>query len=98
MRYAVNLADLMYPERRLMTRLLIAPVRGETIYISSRRIDEVAVELACPEERAKAIMAIICTKCRWVRFYRAKGRGWRKIPKHVLGELLSACKAEIAAG
>jgi len=82
MRYAVNLPDLLYPDRLLMARLLIEPVRGEVVYVNGRRLDEVALELACSEERARAIIDIIRMKFKWLRCYQCKQTGWRRIPRH----------------
>lgn len=94
MPYAVNLADLTYPDRCLFAQMLLAPVTsGRTVGTGEKdrgtgvRFDAVALVLDCPDERAAAIIEVIRTRLLRVRdrrpwrcYYSKTGNGgWRQI-------------------
>jgi len=78
--YAINLADLMYPDRTLMAQILIAPVSREVVRLSKDELDSEAVILNCDEERAQAIVDVIRLKYKRheLRCY-VKDKGWKAI-------------------
>jgi len=80
--YAVNLPDLVGDDLgRRMAAMLVAPVRGEVVQTDPRRFDEVAVVLACNDERAAAIVEVIRLKFKKpaLRCYQGSGDTWRRI-------------------
>jgi hypothetical protein len=80
--YAINLADLAYPERVIVARCLIAPVQGEIVATDAHRFDEMAVTLDCDDERAKAIVDTIRLKFKrnTLRCYRGQlGGAWERV-------------------
>ena len=82
MKYAVNLADLCYPDRVMVARCLIGPVKGQTVQIDKDRMDGVAVLLDCDEKRGRAIVDVLRIKYKRnaLRCYESEsGRNWRRI-------------------
>jgi hypothetical protein len=80
-RYAVNLADMMYPDMEIAARFAVAPVNGGQVDVGGDRFDRMAVLLDCDAERATAIIAVLRLKRARTRAYvSAAGKGWKAYP------------------
>ena len=86
MPYAVNLADWAAHKDDIGLSFLLRPVvdsNGGTVIVNTHRYDEVGVPLACDEEQAEAIVAVVRTRyaTHVVRCYYSKtGRGgWKRV-------------------
>jgi len=82
MKIAVNISDCMYHEREVPTGFLIAPHLNGQYIEAERTLDGMAAILNCPEEQARAIVAVIRQKYHrneW-RFYESKtGQNWKRV-------------------
>lgn len=82
MSYAVNLADMTKEKFRLIAPFLVGPVQGEVVDTEGPdRVDGKAVMLACDDERAAAIVAVIRMRMarNELRCYQGHGRTWKRV-------------------
>lgn len=81
--YAVNLGDLMFKGREIVSECLISPVcpSRTTVEVEPRRADGVGVLLECEEERARAIVEVLRIKFKSyeLRCYRRERGRWRRV-------------------
>ena len=81
--YAVCLADLQgHGTARAMARLLVAPVLGQPVDIDASQVAGVGVLLACSQDRAEAIVAVLRLHAKRadLRLWkRENGNGWKAI-------------------
>jgi len=80
--YSINVADLT--QEIVLKNFMVLPVctNKRTVNVDKNRIDEIAVILECPDEQAKAIIAVIRQKYHKNKFrcYESKtGKLWKRI-------------------
>ncbi len=77
--YAINIADLTYPDMILGAQIMIAPVKGAQVDAEHERFDGMAIRLECNTERAEAIIAVLRIKRPLTRAYvSTTGKGWKR--------------------
>jgi len=81
MRYAVNVADMAYPDVAALASIALGPFVAKREVVScGAAIDNMAVVLECDEKRAKALCEVLNMKGRKIRCYAEGPRGgWSRL-------------------